>query len=74
MTIDGKEVVFFRPDGTRATNSVAKGGVTEDGELIFFEIKDSLRPILDGKNKYQRVVIGRVFPCVKVEEENDKEE
>lgn len=74
MTIDGKEVVFFRPDGTIATNSVAKGGVTEDGELMFFEIKDSLRPILDGKNKYQRVVIGRVFPCIQVEEENDKEE
>lgn len=52
----------------------AKGGVTEDGELMFFEIKDSLRPILNGKNKYQRVIIGRLFPCVKVEEENDKEE
>lgn len=74
MTIDGKEVVYIRPDGTRATNSVGCGGVTEDGELMFFEVKDMLNPILDGKNKYKRVIIGRVFPYIQVEEEDGKEE
>lgn len=66
MIIDNQEVIFMRDDGTIVDDShVGQGGMTEDGELCFFEIVDSVRPKLKGDNKYYRVCIRRVFPYVK---------
>lgn len=72
MIIDNQEVVFMRNDGTIVDEShVGQGGMTEDGEICFFEIVDGFRPKLKGKNKYYRINIRRVFPYVKVGE-NEK--
>ena len=72
MIIDNREVVFMRNDGTIVDDSnVGQGGMTEDGELCFFEIVDGIRPKLKGQNKYYRVLIRRVFPYMK-EGENEE--
>lgn len=68
MTIDGREVKFMRSDGTIAEGSVGCGGITEDGEVLFYEILDLIRPRLAGKEKYQRIVIRRVYPVMEVED------
>jgi len=66
MIIDNQEVIFMRDDGTIVDDShVGQGGMTEDGELCFFEIRDGIKPKLKGDNKYYRVCIRRVFPYVK---------
>ena len=66
MIIDGQEVIFMRDDGTIVDNTrVGQGGMTEDGELCFFEIVDGIKPKLKGENKYYRVCIRRVFPYMK---------
>lgn len=66
MIIDNQEVIFMRDDGTIVDDShVGQGGMTEDGELCFFEIIDGIKPKLKGENKYFRVCIRRVFPYVK---------
>ena len=70
MKINGQEVIFMRNDGSIVDSShVGAGGVTEDGEVCFFEIKDGIRPKLKGQNKYYRVCIQRVFPYVKGDKE-----
>lgn len=70
MIIDNQEVIFMRDDGTIVDDShVGQGGMTDDGELCFFEIIDAIKPKLNGKNKYSRVCIRRVFPYVKGGEE-----
>lgn len=70
MIIDNQEVIFMRDDGTIVDDShVGQGGMTEDGELCFFEIVDGIRPKLKGDTKYYRVCIRRVFPYVKGGEE-----
>ena len=72
MIIDNREVVFMRNDGTIVDDSnVGQGGMTEDGELCFFEIVDGIRPKSKGQNKYYRVLIRRVFPYMK-EGENEE--
>ena len=72
MIIDNREVVFMRGDGTIVDDThVGQGGMTEDGELCFFEIVDGIRPKLKGQNKYYRVLIRRVFPYMK-EGENEE--
>lgn len=72
------EVVYFRPDGTRATNAIVNRE-SEDGEMIFMEIigysgDGGVKPklLLNGKEPYKRIYIQRVFPYVKVEDEDDK--
>ena len=65
MTIDGETVVFVRADGTLAEHSVGIGGKDENGNLMFFEIMDDLRPVIEGKAKYKRIIIRRVFPAIK---------
>jgi hypothetical protein len=70
MKIDGHEVIFMRNDGSIVNSChVGSGGVSEDGEVCFWEIKDLIRPKLKGKVKYARIVIQRVYPYIKGGEE-----
>ena len=73
MIVDGKEVLFLRDDGAPAEGAVYEGGVDKEGELVFFELMGIGRHlILDEKEKYVRLLIRRVFPYLKTEE-NEKE-
>ena len=70
MIIDNREVIFMRVDGTIVDDThVGHGGMTEDGEVCFWEIKDLIRPKVKSQNKYARVVIRRVDPYIKGGEE-----
>lgn len=70
MKIDGQEVIFMRNDGTIIdSNHVGIGGSTEDDEVLFWEIKDLVKPKLKGKTKYVRIAIQRVYPYIKGGEE-----
>ena len=70
MIIDNQEVMFMRNDGTIVDDThVGSGGVTETGEVCFWEIKDLVRPKLKGKIKYARIAIQRVYPYIKGGEE-----
>lgn len=65
MVIDGRRVVFMRDDGTVVNDeNIGQGGMTEDGEIIFWEIKNLIRPTLKGKIQYCRIAIQRVYPCL----------
>ena len=70
MVIDGQKIHFVRADGTLTDNNVGIGGETPDGEVMFFEIMDLIAPKLNGKQKYKRIIIRRVFPVI-VEPKND---
>lgn len=70
MRIDGEEVVFMRSDGTIVDDKhVGSGGMADNGEVLFWEIKDLSRPKLKGKVKYARISIQRVYPFIKGGEE-----
>lgn len=70
MIVDNEEVVFMRNDGTIVDDKhVGLGGKGDNGELLFFEIKDLFRPKLKGKNKYARIAIQQVYPYIKRGEE-----
>ena len=64
MKIDDIEVAFFREDGAPAEGPVYVGGEGPDGEVMFFELLGLVRPSIDGKPKYRRLLIRRVFPCL----------
>ena len=70
MKIDNQEVVFMRNDGTIVDDKhVGEGGMGDNGEVLFWEIKDLARPKLKGKTKYARIAIQRVYPYIKGGEE-----
>lgn len=70
MIIDNEEVVFMRSDGSIVDDKhVGLGGMTGNGEVCFWEIKDLIRPKLKGKTKYARIAIHRVYPYIKGGEE-----
>lgn len=70
MIIDNQEVMFMRDDGTIVeANHVGTGGMANNGEVCFWEIKDLVRPKLKGKVKYVRIAIQRVYPYIKGGEE-----
>ncbi|MBQ6567247.1 MAG: hypothetical protein IJP62_03425 [Treponema sp.] len=71
---EGKKVFFVRADGSKATRAVAIGGEDKDGNLMFFEIASDqiARPKLNGKAKYCRMLIQRVFPCLECDNILDK--
>ena len=70
MRIDGEEVVFMRSDGSIVYDKhVGMGGMADNGEVLFWEIKDLFRPKLKGKVKYVRIAIQRVYPFIKGGEE-----
>lgn len=66
--LDGRRVYFVRQDGTPTENAVGTYGEDKDGNIMFFEIvSDKIaRPMLDGKEKYCRILIQRVHPCFKL--------
>lgn len=63
-SIDKNNIAFFRDDGIPAEGPVYTGGETEDGEQVFFEVVGIAKPVIDGKEKYRRLLIRRVFPYV----------
>lgn len=66
MRIDGKDVFFQREDGTITENTVGVGGHGPNGEILFYEILDKIdNAAIDGKLKYKRIIIKRVYPCIK---------
>lgn len=75
MKIDGKEIIFLRTNGEVARNPVGERGSGEKtGEIIYFELlgfdhsmNDKKDFILNGKKVYKRLVIQRVYPCIKCE-------
>ena len=73
MEIDGKEVLFVRPDGTFAENAGFCGYDRETGEAVFYEILDCVNPIIDSgggekKKLYKRLLIQRVYTVVHVDD------
>ena len=64
FNLDGKKVSFLHADGTPATNAIGIGGEDKDGNLMFFEIQKLIRPELQGKQKFCRLAIQRVLPCI----------
>lgn len=65
LIVDGQEVVFLREDGTEATNTIGQGGFGENGECLFYEILDKLQDgKVDGKLKFKRIIIQRVYPAI----------
>lgn len=65
-TEDGQEIVFLRGDGTPAQGPVGKRGYDENtGEVLFYELHDSVKPSVNGKDTFQRFLVQRVFPYVK---------
>lgn len=71
FNLNGKKVFFVHADGTPATRAVGMHGEDTDGNVCFFEIASDkiARPKLNGKDKYCRILIQRVFPCVAAMEE-----
>lgn len=70
MIIDNEEVVFMRNDGSIVDDKhVGLGGMADNGEVCFWEIKDLFRAKLKGKAKYARIAIQRVYPYIKGGEE-----
>lgn len=68
MVVDGKEVLFQREDGTITEFAVGVGGTGPDGEILFYEVRDKLdNGSIGGKLKYKRLIIQRVYPCIKVD-------
>lgn len=66
MIIDNQEVVFMRSDESIVDDKhVGLGGIGDNGEVLFWEIKDLFRPKLKGKTKYVRIAIQRVYPYIK---------
>lgn len=69
-----EEVIFLRSDGELATKSISERGVDKKtGEVIFFEllgfdhsVNNKKDFILNGKKKFKRLVIQRVYPFIKV--------
>ena len=66
FNFNGKKVFFVHADGTPATHAVGTHGEDKDGNLVFFEIVNDqvARPKLNGKDKYCRILVQRVFPCL----------
>ena len=70
FSVEGKRVKFLRADGTLAENQVGCWGNDKDGNLCFWEIAADkiVRPKIDGKEKYCRVLIRRVEPIIIAED------
>ena len=69
-SIDKNDIAFFRDDGMPAEGPVYVGGALEDGEQVFFEIIGLAKPVIDGKEKYRRLLIRRVFPYASIDGED----
>lgn len=64
------KIVFVRDDGTMATGAVGSRGTDKDGNLVFWEIQKLIdNGIVNGKKKFKRIQIQRVFPCLPVDDE-----
>lgn len=70
--IQNKEIIFLRLDGNIAVNGIGSRGVDENGDVVFFELlgfdhtmNDKKDFVLDGKKKYKRLVVQRVYPYIK---------
>jgi hypothetical protein len=70
--VDGQPVTYMSAEGEIAGKSIHSREIRETGEIIFFELigasigKDVF---VDGKKKYKRLFIRRVWPHVVVESE-----
>ena len=65
FNLGGKKVLFVHADGTTATHAVGTMGTDSDGGLMFWELQGMLDDgKINGKEKYARLQIQRVFPCV----------
>lgn len=60
----GKQIVFVHADGTPATHGVGIHGEDADGNVRFFEIREAVTPTFNGKKKFKRLIVQRVFPCL----------
>lgn len=70
LELTGKKIKFFRADGTPAENSVGMCGEDRDGNVCFFELLGVLDDgKIDGKAKFKRILIRRVFPYVPGDDE-----
>lgn len=69
-SIDKSNIAFFRNDGIPAKGPVYAGGELEDGEQVFFEVVGLAKPVIDGKEKYRRLLIRRVFPYASIDGED----
>lgn len=73
--LDFGEVFFVRSDGELATGGVGSCGEDKDGNLIFYEILgqtgiDGIPYLnIEGKQKFRRIIIRRVYPYIKEQEE-----
>lgn len=71
LELTGKKIKFFRADGTPATNSVGMCGEDKDGNVCFFELLRKLDDAkVDGKAKFKRILIRRVYPYVPGDDED----
>ena len=65
-----RQIRFIRNDGSLAVNSVVAGGYDpKNGEVIFHEVVGFSGDVkggvyVDGKEKFKRILIQRVFPVV----------
>lgn len=59
-----EDIVFFREDGTPAENVVLTNYDKKTGEYVFFELLGitGQAASINGKKKYKRLLIQRVFP------------
>ena len=73
--MNNQAIKYMRPDGTLATNPVLAGGYNpETDKIIFHEIIGFSGDVkggvyVDGKEKYKRLLIQRVFPVIREEAE-----
>ena len=68
FAVDGKKVKFVHDDGSFAEHTVGSCGTDRDGSLMFWELLGMLdNGVLNGKNKYKRLIIKRVFPVIEGE-------
>lgn len=62
-------IMFLHKDGSLATGAIASRGEDKDGNLVFWEIQGLIDDgLVDGKAKFKRIQVQRVFPALAIEE------